>query len=547
MTTVHPTGALAHELLRSPAAARVGDMAVESGLLFAHFERRLELPLPEGMDVVGRPDLGLHPTDPDAPGWVRGTLPETKFRTFRLDRRVSSLHPGHGPKWTAHELCHGLVGFGWAPGMSRLWHAQAARLAEVLPVALWYFHDEAGLRRCDRHAGGGPLFGQRCADCDAAAALGPVEAPAAEVEAWHAGGRAYVEREIDAAWRSLREGRSVPNRHGPLELGSDGLAYATAHGPVLQSQLFHRYLDLFFDEGEGWLPTLDALIARVRAVQDALCGGAPARPWVGGRWAWIAQDIGWRLLSVLAETEGDCAEELDQLTEALADDQSEDGVLRCVEAYTALHEDWVVPPPEDVFAVGYPIGVGLGVALGQLEAGVQSALPGASRLLGGALPQLVRRFAAVDGPARAPLGDRFAAFLSAEHPGAAADQARLDAAFAHLPPPDLDSASLPVDEAADDRLRLPRHVRVLSVNHAVSADPDLIDPALGLEPVQPTLHLAAIRRPDGEVELMEVEDLVLEALARAAREAALPEALGLSPEAALSLLEAGVLCPVSWR
>ena len=547
MLALHPTGAAAHELARSPAAARVGAMAVDSGLFFSRFEHRLELALPEGFEPEGRPDLGVHPADPDAVGWVRGALPETKFRTFRLDRRVASLHPSHGPKWTAHELCHGLVGFGWAAGMSRLWHAQAARLAEVLPVALWYFHDEAGLARCSRHAGGGPLFGQRCAACDAAAAAGPVTAPADEVEAWHAGGRAYVEREIDAAWRSLREGRSIPNRHGPLELGSDGLAYASAHGPMLQSQLFARYLDLFFDEGEGWLPTLDALIARVRAVQDAICGGPAARPWMGGRWAWVAQDLGWRLMSVLSDTEGDCAEALDALTEALADDQTEAGVARCIDAYSALHEEWVLPEPEDLFAVGYPLGAGFGASVRQLEAGVHSALPGAARLLGASLSEHVQRFVRVDAPERLALGDRFAAYLAAAAPGPVADQAQMDAAFAHLPMPDPDTASLPIDEAADDRLVLPRHVRVLSLRHAVAVDPAGIDARAGIAPVDPPLHLAAIRRPDGEVELLELQAEVVAALDAARHGPALPDALGLSPDAALGLLEAGVLCPVAWR
>lgn len=548
LSELHPTGVPWVELRRSPSAARVGEAAIASGLFFSHFEHRFELPLPEQHEPVGRPDLGLHPADPAAPGWQRGQLRETKFRTFRLDRRVASLHPSHGPKWSAHELCHGLVGFAWAPGMSRLWHAQAARLAEVLPVALWYFHDEAGLRRCPRHAGGGPLFGQRCADCEAAAAEGPLDpADCAEAAAgWHAGGQAYVEREIDAAMRSLREGRSIPNRHGPLELGSDGLAYASAHGPILQDDLFRRYLDYFFDEGEGFLPTLDALVERVRAVQRQLVGGPAARPWVGGRWAWAAQDVGWRLMSVMIDTEGDCAEALDGVALALADDQSEDGMHRAIEAYSALAEDWVLPEPEELFAVGYDLGLGLGRSVRQVQAGLESCAPGALKLLGADAPVLVRRFVHQDGLLRAPLGERFAAFLEREWPGQAADEAKLEACFAHLPLPDPDAASLPADEAADDRMGRPRHVRVFSVNFAVSADPDAIDPARGLARMSPPLHLAAVRRADGEVELMELEPEVAEKVARA-EVPAWPDDLGLAPEAALALLEAGVLVPAAYR
>ena len=547
MPELHPTGVALEELRRSPAAARVGEAAIASGLFFSHFEHRVELPLPDQHEPLGRPDLGLHPADPAAPGWQRGQLRETKFRTFRLDRRVASLHPSHGPKWTAHELCHGLVGFAWAPGMSRLWHAQAARLAEVLPVALWYFHDEAGLRRCERHAGGGPLFGHRCADCDRAAAEGPLDAADGErAAAWHAGGRAYVEREIDAAVRSLREGRSIPNRHGPLELGSDGLAYATAHGPILQDDLFRRYLDYFFDEGEGFLPSLDALIERVRAVQGAICGGPAARPWVGGRWAWAAQDVGWRLMSVMIDTEGDCAETLDAIALGLADDQTEDGMHRAIEAYSALAEEWVLPEAEDLFAVGYPLGLGLGRSVSQITAGLESCLPGTLKLLDADARLLVRRFVQQDALVRAPLGERFAAFLQRESPGQAADEAQLEACFAHLPLPELDHASLPAEEAADDRMSRPRHVRVFSVNYAVSADPHAIDAARGLPRMSPPLHLAAVRRPDGEVELMELEPEVAERVA-AADAPAYPDDLGLAPEAALALLEAGVLVPAAYR
>ncbi|HIN85132.1 MAG TPA: hypothetical protein EYN06_01535, partial [Myxococcales bacterium] len=132
-------GALPHELTRTPASALIGRLAAQSNLMLSHFEHRVEFSLPEAWLPVGRADLS------EAPGWQNGVLTESKYQAFRHDRISGSFHPGHRAKWTAHELCHGLVGFAWQPGAGRFFHALSARLAEVLPVALWYFFDEAGL------------------------------------------------------------------------------------------------------------------------------------------------------------------------------------------------------------------------------------------------------------------------------------------------------------------------------------------------------------------------------------------------------------------
>ncbi|MEZ4238397.1 MAG: hypothetical protein R3F59_20045 [Myxococcota bacterium] len=139
-----PEGAPPHELARSPAAAAVGQLAAGAGILLFHHEHRAPLP----------------PIGEEPPVWADGVLPEPKYGAFRHDLRIGSFHPGHRAKWTAHELCHALVGFGWRPGASPLFHATAARLAEPAPVVLYYFLDEIGLRRCPRHTG--PLYRSRC-------------------------------------------------------------------------------------------------------------------------------------------------------------------------------------------------------------------------------------------------------------------------------------------------------------------------------------------------------------------------------------------------
>ena len=100
-------GAPGYELARSPAATAVGCMAAESGLFLAHFEYRVPLEPPEHWLPLDRPDLGQ-------PGsWSGGRLAENKYSSFRNDLLIGSFNPGHRAKWTAHELCHCLVGFSW--------------------------------------------------------------------------------------------------------------------------------------------------------------------------------------------------------------------------------------------------------------------------------------------------------------------------------------------------------------------------------------------------------------------------------------------------
>jgi hypothetical protein len=133
----------------------------------------------------------------------------------------------------------------------------AARLAEALPVTLWYFLDEDGLARCPDHDG--PLFDAYCERCEAAHAGGP----GPRRPEWIERGQAFLTRELAAVRRSAREGRMVPNRYATLDLGSDGLAYAASHRARLESPEFERWVELFCPPGSGHHASLEALEARV--------------------------------------------------------------------------------------------------------------------------------------------------------------------------------------------------------------------------------------------------------------------------------------------
>jgi hypothetical protein len=425
----------ASELRRTLAAQRVGALAASSGLFFSHFEHRRFLPWPEAWEPVGRPDLGV------VEGWRDGTLPETKFLHFQLDRRIGSFHPGQQPRWTAHELCHGLVGFAWAPGRSRFWHAQAARLAELLPVALWYFFDQAGAFRCPVHADAGALFEQLCPACEAGAAQGPVED--ARGESLRAQGRAFVEAELAALLRSRRLGSPLSTRFGSIDLMSDALASVAAHGARLQSPTFADWVERFAPVGAGRLDSLEALEARVLALLAHLDGEAEAAPWAASPATWAIQDLGWRLMMVAADTEGEPQRGLLDLADALsAAPPGEEALTALIAGYRALCEEWELPAPQDLFAVGYPLPGGLGSDLDQLKDGVHSALPHCARHTKKELPARVAAFAEADGLLRQPIGRRFAAWMAETAPGPLAELAALEAAVTHARPPNPAEASL---------------------------------------------------------------------------------------------------------
>ncbi len=435
-----PTGAPAAEYLRTPAAMRVGELAAREGLFSFHFERRAHLQLPESWVPEERPELAEPPT------WHDGVLEERKYQSFRHDLMIGSFHPLHRAKWTVHELCHGLVGFAWRPGASRLFHATAGRLAELLPVTLWYFLDEAFLRRCADHQGAGALFRELCPACEAAARATPDddEAPRRIDEA-----RRFLDRELAAIARTRRLGRPVPHRWATLDLCSDGIAYADAHAARLDSDAFLTFAARFLVEGGGWSPTLDDLEARVVQVARALVGEVELTPFAPtsthGKWRWTLQDVAWRLLLIHAQTEGKAAQGLEDALEHLAaateatriapPEVDADGVdaagtaalSAVIDRYLALAESFVLPSAEEVFGLGYTPIEGWGTDLAQVSAGVRSAAPLTARALGAAVDAHVLRFVQDDAPRRAPIATRWADQLAAHAPDWVADLARYEA------------------------------------------------------------------------------------------------------------------------
>jgi hypothetical protein len=186
-----------------------------------------------------------------------------------------------------------LVGFAFRPGAPLLFHALGAWLAELLPVTLWYFFDEAGLRRCERHTEEGARFQEQCDVCERLALSGMRRSGPADAAIMRAGS-AFLERELAALARSRRLGRPEGTRFASIDLASDGLAYAHAHGPRLRAPAMERYVAQFFGADQGWHATLDGLEARVCEVHEALTRRRAIAPWKATRWDYAAQDVGYR-------------------------------------------------------------------------------------------------------------------------------------------------------------------------------------------------------------------------------------------------------------
>jgi hypothetical protein len=516
------------ELRRSSAAQAIGEAAAASGLLLAHFERRVHLAPPDDWLPRERPDLRGQRAD------------EHKYQHHANENPLGSFNPAHRAKWSAHELCHGLVGFAWKPDAPPLFRVLAAQLSEVVPVALWYFFDEADLRRCPRHDG--PLFTAECPACEAIATH---PTAALHPRNWRAEGKAFVERELAAVRESMRIGQLVEHRYATLNLSSDALAYATAHAGRLTSPSFARYIQLFHpDDRMGCHPSLEALIARIETVTECLFEGTAIPPLRSTRAEIVAQDLGWRLLMTAADCEGEAADVLDALAVRLAEDPRSTPAV--VEGYRAAAQDWWLPPPADLFAVGYPLDATHSLHPGSTEAALTRTCPNAMALLDENAAEWIAAFMQVD-QTRGPTALRFADWAQRVHPGPIADLLRYEATCAHPGPADPFVDALGPG-APDAPLMLTEHVNLLRLG----IDADALIRALesedegDLHAVERPVNMIIRRRAGSEVLVAEISDKASEVLTNLTNRPQPTNAIDLPAAELDALLSLGVIRPARW-
>lgn len=393
------------ELIRSTAAQRVAVAAQSSRLFLTHFESRFHLEQPEEWVPADRPDLA------GSAYWARGQRIEPKYAHFRYDAPLGSFHPSHRSKWTTHELCHGLVGFAWRPEQSRFYHHAAARLSEVVPVALWYFFDEVDVHRCPLHRDEGLLFGELCADCERVSHIAAHSTPN---PALSEAGVEFVRQEVDAVFRSIESGHMIEHRHLTLNLAKDGAAWASAHYGRLNDPLYSWFRERFLGPQQGYFSSLEDLRDRVLTVTEHLAYGGSLKPWDAERSTWIAHDLADRMLTICAQCEGEAKEALKELINHLADHSSESGIEHAISGYQDLFEDFYIPEPEACFGVGYQLPGGYGHHHETLKEGLETACPQSSRRLGERLKTMVRQFASQRPPVRRPLALEFSDHVAPE-------------------------------------------------------------------------------------------------------------------------------------
>lgn len=410
------------EVVASPFGLRAVALGVVSGATTAHVETRALLPWPDRFGELATADAA-HGV------WDAGKLHVGKYQSFQADAPHATYDPSHVAKWGPHELLHRAVGFFFAKDATRFEHYLGARLNELLPVALWYGHDQVArldegefVRAHAKHAA--PIEEARWLVEPEDALLVRAERTAQALVR----GVAHLERELDAIDRERSTGRCIAT---PVETGgarldasSDALAYVVGHVARLRDPSVAAVLDAI-PVALGRFDTLESYRAHVEAVHDALLfarlsidedtiAGLRSRRTV---WDWLHRaahagaDVR-KLASVAGpelrgEREVDEARWLEKLTRLLGD-----------EGAGAVLAD----------------GIG-GVALGQLREGVRSVMPRVESYLD---DEALASFAtSAELLTRAPLGERVQALLEvAEAPIALRELATLERAIAEARPSD---------------------------------------------------------------------------------------------------------------
>ena len=416
------------ELNRSTAARRIGDAAAASGLFLTHFESRYHIDPPEAWLPEDRPDLA------GSAYWTRGQRIEPKYAYFRYDSPLGSFHPSHRAKWTAHELCHGLVGFAWRPNQSRFFHHAAARLSEVVPVALWYFFDEVDVHRCELHKEKGLLFGDHCTACELSA-----QQPAREVDspALTEKGKAFVQQEIDAVFRSIASGHLFENRYATLNLSRDGAAWANAHFGRLNAPSYAWFRERFLTTNQGYFQSLEDLRDRAWMVTEMLAGNRALVPWEATPALWRAHDIADRLFTIHQQCEAEVQAPLEVLIEMLSQSDTMETLDSVIEGYEDLHSAYYLPEPSACFGVGYKLSNDYGHHSETVIEGLKSACPETTRKLGEKLLTIVPQFLGSTRPERRGIGIRFADYMDQNSEPFMRDLATYEAHMAHPKPIDF--------------------------------------------------------------------------------------------------------------
>ncbi len=371
------------EVMASPFGLRSVALGVEVGATAVHREHRALIPWPFGV------------TDPEHGVWDRGVLHVGKYQSFQAEAPFATFDPAHVAKWGPHELLHRAVGFFFRTDMSRFELYLGARLNELLPVALWYGHDQ--LARLDED-GFERRRTPRCVEpADARWYHESHDALRRRVRRtlrWLRAGWRHVTQELAVIDEEIATGRRISSpRELPdarLDAASDATAYVVGHWSRLGEEATGAVL-----ERVPHARSVAALRASLGTIHERLFFGD------------LELDLDAIAVRRRARTTWDWL-----LRAALVDSSA---TLALLASEVPFDEDdtWRRALEESLgAAASLVLADGLeGVALEQLREGVASIAPvAASRLDADTLVDF-----ATEAPCRGPLGDRLEVYLHGRH------------------------------------------------------------------------------------------------------------------------------------
>ncbi|MEZ4250145.1 MAG: hypothetical protein R3B99_18085 [Polyangiales bacterium] len=513
------------EVVASPFGLRAVALGVAAGATCAHVETRALLPWPER--------FGQAATADEAHGiWDAGRLHVGKYQSFQADAAPASFDPAHVAKWGPHEMLHRAVGFFFAPDATRFEHYLGARLNELLPVALWYGHDqvarlhEAEFVRADAKPEAKVEDAQWLFESEAGLKQ--------RVRRTHAAlltGLIHFRGELLDVDREIATGRVVETT---VELGgarlnaaSDATAYVVGHGERLRDPIVSALL-ASLPESLGRFDSIAAFRRQVEQVHDRLLFerirvDAEALDAARSRrtlWDWLhrAAHTGLDVRALVKKARPELAGE------------------KPVDEGRWL-ERLVATLGEEIAGAVLADGVG-GIALGQLREGLHSVTPRVEAALD---DEALSSFATSRHLlARAPLARRLDAFLEdAEAPTVVRELATLERAIAEVRPND---EATHLSEAVPSRLKggvvlANRSFRVVEATH------DVVALHAGGEAVEGTFAWVVGAHDDG-VSLLPCQDDELVFFRAAVNEAQPVEGAPVSREWLREALVAGALF---WR
>ncbi|MFK8137017.1 MAG: hypothetical protein AB8E15_01540 [Bdellovibrionales bacterium] len=424
-----------YELNKIPSQDRSGsevsntifDLAQNHNLMFFNFEYRKALDYPEDW-------MGDVSEEWGGNQWLAGKLPESKYQNFRTDLLIGSFHPNHHSKWSAHELLHNIVGFGYNPQWTFLEHCLSSRLSELLPVVQYHFLDEARTNKCMKHNFSFSAQGQNCQACDLLAKeMNPSSTSSLSKDM----AEEFFTREIAAIKSSLKSGLPVENQFFHINLSTDSYAYVKNHWGRLQDPLFAKFVDQFYKDTPQYFTKIDDQIQRVEDVFSHLMGRSNLATVskILEVNTWITQDIGFRLLQMqkMCEEADEVFRAIEKIVFGLLPNASLESVEKSIQSYVELCKEYELIPAEELFAVGYELPMGFGFAKEQVLEGLKSAIPNTLRIIGPtSLSIVVEDFIRRCEWTRNSLAPRFTEFLKSEGSKELSEMGELENAISSL-------------------------------------------------------------------------------------------------------------------